>query len=199
MFINCSFYSLFRMVSADLKELEAKIEAILFSYGEWVSISELMDILGVDSELLVKNALEEVVSKFKDGFSFEVVFEDTKYRMVLRKEYEQIVEDLVSGIEIPPKALKVLSVIAYEQPVTKTRLSEILGRYVKEEVDYLHRNKFISYEKKGIGKYYKVTKKFYEYFNIEEEDFREKANKSITTYFEEYDDLKDKVDNEISE
>ena len=181
------------MVNTDLKELGAKIEAILFSYGEWISVGELMDILKIDSELLVKNALDEVVNKFREGFSFEVIFEDGKYRMVLKKDYEQIVEDLISGVEIPPKALKVLSVIAYEQPVTKTRLSEILGRYVKEEVDYLHKNKFISYEKKGIGKYYKVTKKFYEYFNIEEEDFREKANKSITTYFEEYDDLKQKI------
>jgi len=182
------------MSDNNLKEIEAKIEAILFSYGEWINVGELMDILGIDSELLIKNALNGVVSKFKEGFSFEVVSEDLKYRMVLKKDYEKIVEDLISGIEIPPKALKVLSVIAYEQPVSKTRLSEILGRYVKDEVDYLHRNKFVSYEKKGIGKYYKVTKKFYEYFNIEENDFREKANKTITTYFEEDEDLKKKMD-----
>lgn len=184
------------MSNNDLKKIEAKIEAILFSYGEWISIIELMDVLKIDSELMIKNALDGVVTKFKNDFSFEVVSEGLKYRMVLKKEYEQIVEDLISGVEIPPKVLRVLSVIAYEQPVSKTRLSEILGRYVKVEVDYLYKNKFVSYEKKGIGKYYKVTKKFYEYFNIEEEDFREKADKSITTYFEEENILKEKIKEE---
>ena len=50
------------------------------------------------------------------------------------------VSTLISGTEIPQTALKVLSVIAYEQPVTKTRLNEILGKSVKQELDYLYDN-----------------------------------------------------------
>ncbi len=183
------------MTNNDLNNIISQIEAILFSYGEWISINELMEILKVDSELMVKNALEELKLKFREGFSFEIIQDENKYRMVLKREFEPIVEELISGIEIPKKVLKVLSVIAYEQPITKTRLSEILGRYVKEEVDYLYKHKFIVYEKKGIGKYYKVTKKFYEYFNIEENDFREKANKSITTFFEEDSKILEEINN----
>jgi len=171
-------------------EIQNKVEAILFSYGEWVTVHELMEVLKVDSEIMIKNALEEVKSKFESGFSFKVIEEDNRFRMVLIVDYESVVEDLVSGVEIPQKILKVLSVIAYEQPVTKTRLSEILGRYVKEEVDYLYKHKFISYEKKGIGKYYKVTKKFFEYFNLDEtDDFRNKANHNINTHFKEETEL----------
>ncbi len=174
------------MSDDNLKKIQAKIEAILFSYGEWISVNEIKEVLKLDSELMVKNALEELKSKFQDEFSFKIIMEDGKYRMVLKTEFEPIVEDLVSGVEIPQKVLRVLSVIAYEQPVTKTRLSEILGRYVKTEVDYLHKHKFISYEKKGIGKYYKITKKFYEYFNLDDnEDFRGKADKNITSFLHE--------------
>ena len=45
----------------------------------------------------------------------------------------------------------------------------------------------MSYEKKGIGKYFKVTKKFYDYFklDVQEDDFRDKANKNITEFLEE--------------
>ena len=184
MFINNFLFLFNKMSSEGLKEIEAKIEAVLFSYGDWISVQGLMNILGVDSELLIKNAVESVMSKFENGFSFKVVNEDSKYKMILKKDYDEVVEKLISGIEIPPKVLKVLSVIAYEQPITKTRLSEILGKYVKSEVDYLYKNKFVNYEKKGNGKYYKLTRKFYEYFNIEEEEFREKANKSIDVFFE---------------
>lgn len=189
-----------------LLDIQSRIEAILFSYGEWISISEIMDILKLDSELMVKNAIEELKSKFKEGFSFKIVSEDGKFRMVLKSEYEYVVEDLVSGVEIPQKVLKVLSVIAYEQPITKTRLSEILGRYVKPEVDYLYKHKFISYEKKGNGKYYQITKKFYEYFNLDEnDDFRGRADKTINSFLgenlEKSEDLTlkslDKLDNEV--
>lgn len=173
------------MNDLNFEEVKARIEAILFSYGDWITVSELMDSLEIDSEILVRNALEELVPKFREGFSFLIEEEDGKYRMTLHSEYDQVVTSLISGTEIPRNVLKVLSVIAYEQPVTKTRLSEILGKYVKTEVDYLYKAKFVSYQKKGIGKYYKVTKKFYDYFKIEEDDFRKAANKNIDTHLEE--------------
>lgn len=174
------------MSQENFDQIKLRIEAILFSYGEWISIHEIMNILKLDSELMVKNSLEELKSRYENGFSFYIISEDGKYKMSLKQEFEKVVEDLISGVEIPQKVLKVLSVIAYEQPVSKTRLAEILGRYVKDEVDYLYKNKFVSYEKKGIGKYYKVTKKFFEYFNIDEElDFRSKANQSITNFLNE--------------
>lgn len=183
------------MSEANFDEIKLKVEAVLFSYGDWISISELMDCLNVDSEILIKNALEELLAKFATGFSFFVEEEDGKYRMTLLDEYDEIVTSLISGTEIPRNVLKVLSVIAYEQPVTKTRLSEILGKYVKTEVDYLYKAKFISYEKKGIGKYYKVTKKFYDYFKMDEDvDFKAKADKNIKTFLESPVPLKSEAD-----
>ncbi len=166
---------------------KTKVEAILFSYGDFLSPKEIMETLSLDSETIVKNILKELKDKFKEGYSFQVEENDNgKWRMVLKEDYDELVSDLISGIEIPPNVLKVLSVIAYEQPVTKTRLSEILGRSVKPEVNYLYRNKFLSYEKVGVGKYYRVTKKFFDYFKLEEDtDFRKEAEKSIKNFLEE--------------
>jgi segregation and condensation protein B len=174
-----------KMNDLNFEEVKNRIEAILFSYGDWINVSELMDSLDIDSEILVRNAMEELLPKFASGYSFLIEENEGKYRMTLHSQYDQVVTSLISGTEIPRNVLKVLSVIAYEQPITKTRLSEILGKYVKNEVDYLYKAKFTSYEKKGIGKYYKVTKKFYDYFKIEEDDFRAAANKNINTYLEE--------------
>lgn len=176
------------MSQDDFSRLKSEVEAVLFSYGDWISKKDIQDTLVVDSELLVTNALKEIQDKFKDGYSFHVENHEDgiRWRMALKEEFSELVSDVVTGTEIPKNVLKVLGVIAYEQPITKTRLSEILGKSVKQEVGYLYRNKFLSYEKHGIGKYYKVTKKFYDYFKLEEtEDFRAQANKSISTYLEE--------------
>ena len=187
------------MADLNFEEVKNRIEAILFSYGDWISVSELMDSLEIDSEILVRNAMEELVPKFKTGYSFLIESENGKYRMTLHSQYDQVVTSLISGTEIPRNVLKVLSVIAYEQPITKTRLSEILGKYVKNEVDYLFKAKFTSYEKKGIGKYYKVTKKFYDYFKMEEDEFRAAANKNINTHLEEPAPMKNPVIEDISD
>lgn len=176
-----------KMSKENFDEVKKKVEAILFSYGDWISVSEIMSSLGLDSEMLINNSLKELEAMYKSGFSFRVEQNgNSKWRMALYGEYEELVTDLISNVEIPKNVLKVLSVIAYEQPVTKTRLFEILGKSVKQEVDYLYKAKFVYYEKKGIGKYYKVTKKFFDYFKIENEDeFREAANKNITTFLED--------------
>lgn len=153
------------MTVNNFNELKIKVEGILFSYGDWISPKDIMSCLKLDSEAIVKNILKELEIRYKEGYSFHIEEkEDGTWRMALKEDYADLVTDLISGVEIPQGALKVLSVIAYEQPVTKTRLSEILGRSVKEDVNYLYRNKFLSYEKVGIGKYYRVTKKFYDYF-----------------------------------
>jgi segregation and condensation protein B len=181
------------MVDENFEQLKLKIEAVLFSYGNWISSSEIMDILHVDSELLVNNALNELDRKFKEGYAFTLVQNDAgNWKMTLKDDYTILAEDVVSGTEIPKSVLKVLSVIAYEQPVTKTRLGEIMGRSVRNQVEYLSQNKFISYEKHGNGKYYKLTKKFYDYFDLDENsDFRNSANKRITTFMEEVVSLPD--------
>ena len=176
------------MSEQNFDEVRSKVEAILFSFGDWVSSSDIMQTLGLDSELMISNALTELEQKYKEGFPFHVEqhTDSGKWRMALKPEFDEVVTEIISGTEIPQPVLKVLSVIAYEQPVTKTRLAEILGKSVKQEVDYLYRNKFLSYEKNGIGKYYKVTKKFYDYFKLDEdEEFRDAANKSISTYLED--------------
>ena len=164
-------------------EMKLKIEAILFSYGDWITVSEVKESVSEGSEVAIKNILEELKQKYETGFPFTVENEDNKWRMSLKEEFNEVVSSLISGTEIPRNVLKVLSVIAYEQPITKTRLSEILGRYVKEEVDYLAKAKFVYYEKHGVGRYYRVTKKFYDYFKLDKnEEFREQANENLNTY-----------------
>lgn len=177
----------------DIGELMFKVEGILFSYGDWLNVDDIVKILDIDSAKIVLEVLAEVRKKFENGFSFFVEEnEQGMWRMVLRSEYEELVSELVSEVEMPANVIKVLSVIAYEMPVSKTRLSEIMGKHVKQEIDFLIKTKFLYSEKKGNGRYYKVTKKFYDYFKLDEStDFRNKANKEIKSFLEEPIPLKD--------
>lgn len=162
------------MNNSSYEEIKEKIEAILFSYADWVYTSDIIKVLNLDSESLVNSALEDLKSKFSEGYSFHVVNEEEKWKMKLKDEYEELMASFISNTEIPQKVLKVLAVIAYEQPVTKTRLNEIIGRSVVKEINYLYKEGFINYKKMGIGRYYRVTKKFKNYFQVE--DLKEAFN-----------------------
>lgn len=174
------------------EEIKTKVEALLFAYADFLTNQEIMQALSIDSSKLVENSIKELKEKYKENYPFNIQEDDSgRTRMALKDEYEDTVSELVSGVEIPLPILKVLSVIAYEQPVTKTRLNEILGRAVKQEVDYLFKAKFVNYEKHGNGRYYRVTKKFYDYFKIDkEDDFREKANLNLNLSLLEIPDVK---------
>ena len=163
-----------------------KFEAILFSYGDFVEIEEIEKLLNVNSSKVKKLSKELQEKYISQNHSFEILFEDNKVKMSIKKEFQNLINSFLTKDELSNKILKTLSIIAYEGPLTKTKLSQILGRVVFDDVEYLYKNKFIDYRKKGIGKHYFVTNKFYDYFNIEKEvNLRENLNKKITEYIEE--------------
>lgn len=173
--------------------LELRVEATLFAFGDWLTVDEIKSATKAKSEKEIIQALEALHSKYTEEYAFRVTTDGSgQWKMVLRDEFEPVVQDLVAGIEIPTNVLKVLSVIAYEQPISKTRLSEILGRTVKQEVDFLYKAKFVDYKKQGIGRFYSVTKKFFDYFKVDdEEDFKERANKQLSTFLQEPTELQE--------
>ena len=144
-----------------------RVEAILFSYGMFVEKSKICEILNIKEKKL-NEILEFLKKKYNEDYSFEIEIEDNRVKMLLKKDYQNLVEGLVSDNEIPKNAIKVLSVIAYDMPITKTKLKEIVGRNVEDDLEYLFKEKFLTKQKVGIGTYYRVSKRFFDYFNLDE-------------------------------
>jgi segregation and condensation protein B len=67
---------------------------------------------------------------------------------------------------LPSGALKTLSYIAYEQPVTSKRLVQIRGSQVYSHIKVLEQLQFVEHENLGRLKVYRTTAKFQNYFGI---------------------------------
>jgi len=80
---------------------------------------------------------------------------------------------------IPSAALKTLSYIAYEQPVTSKRLVQIRGSQVYSHVKLLEQMQFVEHENLGRLKVYRTTPKFQNYFGIT--DLNAMKNKLLAT------------------
>lgn len=113
-----------------LKEMEAAIEAILFTMGQAVEVSQIAKALEQDvrtTEKIIRN----LMLKYQEADrGIQIIELDHSYQMCTKKEYYTY---LIRIAMQPKKAalsdvmLETLSIIAYKQPVTKLEIEKIRG------------------------------------------------------------------------
>ena len=92
--------------------------------------------------------------------------EDGNYVLQLKSEYGSLIRKFAKQPILQSSALKTLSYVVYEQPITSKRLVHIRGTQAYSHVKYLEQLGFIEHESVGRLKVYKTTKKFQDYFGI---------------------------------
>lgn len=150
------------------EEVSARIEAALYSAGRPLSVEELIRASGTNSKEKTLRIVNDLMKKTKATFkAIEIAqLEDGTYVLQLRPEYTPLVRKFAQHPLIPSAALKTLSYIAYEQPVTSKRLVQIRGSQVYSHVKILEQLQFVEHENLGRLKVYRTTPKFQSYFGI---------------------------------
>ncbi|HWS19897.1 MAG TPA: SMC-Scp complex subunit ScpB [Nitrososphaera sp.] len=149
-------------------EIAARIEAALYSAGRPLSLDELIKASGTNSKEKTRRAVNELAKKVKSTFrAIEIAqLEDGNYVLQIRPDYTPLVRRFAQHPLLPPGALKTLSYVAYEQPVTSKRLVQIRGSQVYSHIKVLEQLRFVEHENLGRLKVYRTTPKFQNYFGI---------------------------------
>jgi segregation and condensation protein B len=149
-------------------EIAARIEAALYSAGRPLSLDELIRASGTNSKEKTHRVVDELAKKVNSTFrAIEIArLEDGTYVLQLRSQYTPLVRKFAQHPLLPPGALKTLSYVAYEQPVTSKRLTQIRGSQVYSHIKLLEQLQFIEHENLGRLKVYSTTSKFQIYFGI---------------------------------
>ena len=170
-----------RVISLPEEEITARIEAALYSAGRPLSIEELTGVSGTNSKQKTMKILTDLIKKTKSVFkAIEITsLEDGTYVFQLKPAYMSVIRRFAHQPLVPSAALKTLSYIAYEQPVTSRRLVQIRGTQVYAHIKELESMAFIEHEKLGRLKVYKITEKFQNYFGIT--DLNSMKNKLVAT------------------
>ena len=151
---------------ARVDALELRVEAVLFAAGKPLSVKELTETLGVSDFRPVQAALKKLVRAY-DGrqTSLEVRHVGDRYALQLRPEFVSTAQP-VTPVEMAPRTLKALTLIAYHQPILQSLLAKMLGEAAYEEVERLRTLGLIRTEPKGSTLVLSTTKAFAEYFGI---------------------------------
>ena len=114
----------------EIKEYQAVIEAVLFASGEPVSGDRLAEVLALDKPTVVKliQLLQEKLSQKDSGLC--ILRLNNGYQMTTKPEYGDVIRkvmDMRRNVPLSQAAMEVLSIVAYNQPVTKAFIEQIRG------------------------------------------------------------------------
>lgn len=109
-------------------EINALVEAILFVYPEPVSADQIAKILETTPRL-VKKALEEIEALYQ-GRGIRLQYHKNKIQITSAPEAAPVLEkmlELETTTTLSQAALETLSIIAYQQPITRPQIDSIRG------------------------------------------------------------------------
>jgi segregation and condensation protein B len=149
-------------------EIRARIEVALYCSGKPMSVDELVRASGITSRektiQIIKDLMNIINSQLK---ALEIAkLEDGTFVLQVKPVYLSIVRKFSHQPILSQASLKTLSYIAYEQPVTSTRLVRIRGSQVYSHLKELRSHGFVKHDALGRIKVYKTTEKFVSYFGI---------------------------------
>ena len=150
-----------------LEYLKARIEAVLFTTAQALSIKDIADILNEEDLEKTEEAMLELIMDYSSRPGALEIDDEDGYILQVKEEHMDIVEKLCP-VELKPGALRTLSVIALKEPIRQTDLKELRGSGAYEHVQELLEKGLISRTRDKNGRSYnlKTTPKFAEYFKL---------------------------------
>lgn len=152
-------------------EDKKKVEAVLFTVGKFITIEEIAKACNIGSVGYVKQIIEELKKEYETrDTSLQIIQEENKYKLNIRKEFGHLTNKLVSETEFDAPTTKTLAIIAYKQPMLQAEVIKIRGNKAYDHIKVLKEAGLITAEKSGRTRLLKLTPKFYDYFDVMEHE-----------------------------
>ena len=158
-----------------MSDLSATLEAILFSSNRPLKLRELQQAVGSD-----RTAVEQALDELKDvleGRGVMLMRHHDELNLATRPAYAAAVRRAlrpeVSG-KLSPAAYETLAIVAYQQPVPRSRIEEVRGVNCESVLTNLELRDLIAEVGRGSGpglpKLYGTTMRFLQVMGLESLD-----------------------------
>lgn len=124
----------------EIQELEAQIEAILFTMGEAVEAERIAQALGHDADT-VRRVIRNMMDRYDSiEYGIQIIELNDSFQMCTKPD---MYEAIIKIAHVPKKhvltevLLETLSIIAYKQPITKQEIEAIRGVSCEHAVNKL--------------------------------------------------------------
>ena len=183
-----------------MQDIKNKIEAVLFMTGRFMAIEEIAEYCGIGSIGSIREAMKSLVEDYKKRKTgLELFEEDKKYKLNIKKEYNHLSTKLVSSTELDAPSQATLAIIAYKQPAKQSDIVKMRGNSAYDHIKTLKEQEFITSEKSGRTRILKLGQKFFDYFDVVEQENLKLKFKGIAEKQEKLleDNIKDEAKKQI--
>lgn len=145
------------------------IESALFISGRWMTVEDLVRVAGSGSIGVVKESLKELKAEYdaRDG-GIRMSESEGRYRLEISPETREKVYYLAPEPELSPALIKTLALIAFKQPITQSKVVDVIGNRAYDYIKELRKKEFIQVKKKGRSRLLSTTGHFRKYFGLPE-------------------------------
>ncbi len=152
------------------------VEALIFSFGDGITIEELSKRTKADP-LIIKKAVNSLNKSYEERKSaFYILTEGNMYRMRLRSDLLFLVNDTLKT-DMGRGVLMTLSLIAVNGKIPQAELVKKRGSISYQHIRELQSRGLISSSIENGRKIVRITPSFYDYFDVDKDEFKElKAN-----------------------
>lgn len=156
-------------------ELLNKVEAVLFATGRDMDAEEIAKIIGIGSIGVIKEALTNLSKTYNErNTAIQLYEENGKFKLNIKKSYNYLTTKLITDCELDFPTQETLAIIAYKQPILQADIIKARGTGSYDHVKILKEKGLVTSEKSGRTRELKLTQKFYDYFDIVEDQLRAK-------------------------
>lgn len=149
----------------------ALLEAVLFTTTDPLTFEELQKLTKSR-----KDELQKLLNELSQRYSSEdygIKLSDIGgYKLVVKNEYTGNVSNLTPHSDMSRGLLRVLSIIAYHEPIKQADIVKVIGNRTYEYVKELHERGLINIEKKSRTRLLTTTPRFEEYFETKKDELK---------------------------
>lgn len=162
-----------------LYEYAKKVEAVLYTTGNFMNIEDIARLCGIYSEEIILEAISILSRKYKEEYSALEIQEEgekKKFKLGIKKEFNYLTTQLLKDTEFDRQTIETLALIAYMQPVLQSNIVKMRGNWAYQHIRLLEEKELITSQKKGRTRMIKLTQRFFDYFDIVEPNLKEKLD-----------------------
>jgi segregation and condensation protein B len=142
------------------------VEAELFSAAKPVTVTDLQTASGLDART-IRSALKKLMDEYNEADrAIEIAKMGPRYAMQVKKEFREPAARL-ADLKIPKDVLKTASLIGYYQPVLQSKMFDLVGNRIYDDVKQLIDLGLVKAKPKRKSVELTTTKKFIETFGID--------------------------------
>ena len=147
-----------------------KVEAVLFAIGKEVTVERIANLCSLKEEE-VKSILTALEVKYQElNLAYHLICKENGWKLTVKDKYLPVVSSIVSSTELEKPLMETLAVIAWRYPIVQSEIVKLRNASAYDHMKQLEEQGFIAKEKFGRTFKVKLTKKFFEYFDLPSEE-----------------------------